>query len=370
MRVTLLIDSLNSGGAQRQICMLAVLLARRGVDVSMITYFERDFFRPMLEEAGVPIECIGWKNRLDRLRKVRHAIRAQKPDAVIAFLNMPGFLAELSCLPRKTFRLIVSERVQEDSEWFFATLPRHLFQILADAVVSNSHAQSDLLARRAPWLRGRLHTILNCVDLEAFKPASNLEPSNPDEVRLVLVGRYHPQKNHLVLLEALRIALDRKPDLKVVIDTYGNTTPIKGLKPAKKDYLEMIEDAVSHCSLSNHFRLHTHTNDIARIYQESTALCLPSLYEGCSNVVCEAMACGKPILASRVGDNAVLVEEGANGFLFDPSSPQELADLLLRFCDLSQEKRQEMGALSRKRAEAMLAPQTFVEQFLRLIEGP
>jgi len=59
MKITCLIDGLVPGGAQRQLCMLAVLLKKRGMDVSMLTYHNHDFFLPMIREAGLNITV--WK---------------------------------------------------------------------------------------------------------------------------------------------------------------------------------------------------------------------------------------------------------------------------------------------------------------------
>ena len=89
---------------------------------------------------------------------------------------------------------------------------------------------------------------------------------------------------------------------------------------------------------------------------------------GCSNVICEAMARGKPVLASRVGDNPILVEDGVSGFLFDPNSPDEIASAIVRFSKLSPEQRIVMGKIGRQRAEEMLSPKRFAGQYEELIE--
>jgi glycosyltransferase involved in cell wall biosynthesis len=62
----------------------------------------------------------------------------------------------------------------------------------------------------------------------------------------------------------------------------------------------------------------------------SDVLCLPSLNEGLPNVALEAMACGLPVVASRVGGVPEIVHEGVNGFLVAPSDPNALAEALRR----------------------------------------
>ena len=95
-------------------------------------------------------------------------------------------------------------------------------------------------------------------------------------------------------------------------------------------------------------------------------VCMPSFWEGCSNVLCEALACGLPLLAGRVSDNHLLVREGENGFLFDPKSPADMAATLVRFAQLPADKKREMGLKSRRLAEDLLSPDRFVDQYLDL----
>ena len=89
--------------------------------------------------------------------------------------------------------------------------------------------------------------------------------------------------------------------------------------------------------------------------------------EGTPNVIGEAMACGVPVLASRVSDIPLLVEDGRTGLLFDPGSARDIADAMVRFADLPAEARARMGLEGRRRAEAMLSPETMIGSFIRLM---
>ena len=75
MRVALVIDNLNSGGAQRQLCMLAILLKRKGNEVQLFVYHPHDFFRPLLDEAGVGVRLVTNKTYVSRVFAMRRAIR-------------------------------------------------------------------------------------------------------------------------------------------------------------------------------------------------------------------------------------------------------------------------------------------------------
>ena len=86
IRVTLFIDSLGPGGAQRQMSLLAVLFKQRGYDVDVLTYRPLRFFDAEVEAAGVPVRRAA-SGKLLRPLAVRRAIRERNPDVVIAFLG-------------------------------------------------------------------------------------------------------------------------------------------------------------------------------------------------------------------------------------------------------------------------------------------
>lgn len=370
MKVLCVIDHLGPGGAQRQMSLLAVLLRGRGYDVRLVTYYPQDFHKPLLDKADIPVDCVSYRSKPHRIWAVRKAIRADRPEVVIAYLQTPSILAELASLPRRDYALIVSERNQDYPG--HSTCKRHLsfwLHRLADAVVTNSHAQEALIRKIAPKLASRTTTILNCVDLRQFRPAPTVSGGHKGVLHILCVGRFAPQKNYMRLLEAVEILGRYHPETDVLIDIYGG----KFFRDGKPGFFSgeffKLQDAVKGSPAQSRFRLHDPVSDVAALYHQADVLCLPSLYEGCSNVICEAMACGKPILASRVGDNAVLVGDSVNGFLFDPSSPDDIANTILRFSLLSPERRMAMGEVSRQRAEILLSPHRFIEQYEVLLEA-
>ena len=363
MKITCLTDSLNSGGAQRQFCMLAVGLKRLGHEVELITYYQLDFFRHIIDEHGISLKVIEAKSKIDRILNVRRAIRDSHPEIVISYLNTPNMFAEVSGLPFRNFGLIVSERNTEYAGITFRGLRRFLFHLLADVVVTNSYAQADFISRTAPWLKSRLTTIPNCVDLDKFCPAFE-KTTDPLEVfQMLVLGRFEEQKNPVALLSAIEIIVKEHGQVNLVVDWYGNDFFIEGKPTLKSSVFLMLKQEIARKSLGDHFRLHPPEKEVVKLYHSASVLCLPSLYEGCSNVICEAMACGKPVLASRVGDNSLLVEEGINGFLFSPNSPRDIADTIMRFISLPQATWDEMGRKSREKAEEKFSPANFSDKY-------
>lgn len=369
MRIVLVIDSLDSGGAQRQICTLAILLKRKGHDVRLLMYHPHDFFKPVLEQAGVPVKFVPSKTYVSRVLAMRREIRRSRPDVAIAYLMVPSFILELAGLPFRKFGVIVSERNSCGGPLTWRDWTLLTFHRLADAVVTNSEDRKRYVQKVKPALEDRLHTIINCVDLQHFRPLPDRPPVAQPQTRLVVLARVQMQKNALGLADAMRIIQERFADKNIVVDWYGNDFFRDGKPTALSSYFLDVKERINELRIDRVFRLHPPVSDVISIYRTADAVLLPSFYEGCSNVICEALACGKPVLASNVCDNDRLVKHGANGFLFDPHDAESIAHALVRFASLSRAEKTAMGRESRLFAESELSEERFSFQFLSLIES-
>lgn len=366
--ILLCIDSLGPGGAQRQLCMLALLLKQQGYHVQVVIYHDIVFFRNLLDNGEIPLIQLKPRNRLDRIRQLRRLMATGSVDTVIAFLENPSLLAELaSRCQRRRITLIVSERndmLQQNPLKHRLRLQLHR---CADAVVTNSAPLSDSVLRLAPWLASRLHTIANCVDLDSFIPTRRSLQTGL--CRILVVARFAGQKNPFRLLDALELLRRQSAGREFVVHWYGNNFYADGRPTKFSDCYLQVRRFIEERSMQNLIELHEPVSDVAALYQHYDVFCLPSLYEGCSNVIAEAMACGLPVLASRIGGNDWLVADGANGFLFDPYSPAEMAATMQRYFELSHEQQQQMSTNSRQRAQRLLSPATMAKRYIELIEA-
>jgi glycosyltransferase involved in cell wall biosynthesis len=305
-------------------------------------------------------------NKLNRVLSVRKAMYDAKPDIVIAFLETPSFLAELATIPKKKFKLIVSER-SYDRFKSIATQKKLLFHKLADAIVTNSYSQEQFIKSALPSLVGRTRTIINCVDLDHFNYLEKSCSLYENSVNILVIGNYRPEKNSLALVEAIDLIYNRYKLSGVEVDWYGNNW-FKDDRPTKDSNVFLVtQQKILQKKLGKVFRLHGPVSDVRNLYHQAAAVCLPSIYEGCSNVICEAMACGRPILASKVSDNIILVKDGSNGLLFNPESPDDIAQTIIKFMNLSSTSKQEMGLFSRKQAEIFFPKNIFIDKYLQLI---
>ena len=366
--MTLFIDSLDQGGAQRQLTMLAALLTCRGYDVDVLTYGPADFFDSSLAAAGVPIRRLPSSRKLRRALNVRQAIRDRNPDVVVAYLAGPGLYAELARLPARQFGLIVTEFVVPDGAVGSLDRLRLAAHRLADVVVTETEHVRRLVTEAVPGLADRVVVIRNGVDLQEFRPANREEASgatwgSTNRTRVLVAAAYTHQKNPFGMLAAMEHVRQIAPDADIELDWYGSTE-IHGRFHAVHGELRR---AVRNRGLDDVFRLHGPTHGCASLYRKAALVCLPSFWEGCSNVICEAAASGVPLVVSDVCDNREFVVEGVTGFLVDPREPASIGDAILRFHGLSEAAKREMGRRARLQAERLFDPRRFVESYAALM---
>ena len=356
-KILFITESLGSGGAERQICGLTVMLTKAGFPCRLITYVENQFYEPYLRQHGVDYQFIPelW-NKKTRVFKVAKYVRQYKPDVVISFLPSVN---KTMCLAKLFFnsKLVVSERNNNTCITRGDKIQFNLYR-MADAIVPNSNSQGNFIRNNFSFLGKKVYPIINFVDVNRFMPSENY--SQNDTLRIVTVARYTQQKNVLTYMKAIRMVKDM--GLNVHFDWYGD-------KKHNAAYFAEIEKEYQQLDIADYLTLHNPNQKIEEEYRKADMFCLPSLYEGYPNVVAEAMSCGLPILCSNVYENPYIVEEGVNGFLFDPKKPEAIANAIKKMVGLSYENRLEMGKRNRQLCLKRNTEDAFLKSYIELIEN-
>lgn len=362
MKILCFTSSLGSGGAERQLATLAVGLKRRGHDVQFLVYLPGDHFRTILDAAQIDCETIAAVGHARRMLEVRRFLSRTTPDVVLAFLEGPAFYSEIAALPRRKFGLVVGERCAIPTLGTGKGYWLRRFHGLADAVVTNSHTSRLMLEKAYPGWKHKLTTIYNAVDLQRFKPVSGNGQGKVSSgaLRVVVAASYQAKKNMENLARAMLLLRNGQRESPIVVDWYGGHA--KDGKP-----LRDVERFVAEHNLSECIRFHAAKKDIELEFARATAVGLFSFYEGLPNVVCEGMACQKPILLSDVCDAGSLVVDGENGFLCDPASPQSIAQAFRRLTAAQESLRSKMGLASRAKAENLFREETIVAFYERIL---
>ena len=352
-RILCLIDSLASGGAQRQMVGLASLLQEKGYELKVVTYYDIPFYNSFLEEKGVNYESLQCgKGLFSRLSAINRAIKEFMPDVVISYLDTPNIIACILKSKNRNWKLIVSERNTTQQLSLRERIKFFLYRF-ANLIVPNSYSQGEFISKKYPGLKKKCHVITNFVDTIAFSPSEEIKPSKT--LRIVGVGRVSKQKNIPVLIKAVKDLIDRGYDIRV--DWYGKRF---GSYDECSALIELYNLKM--------FKFHEPFNPITEKYREADLFVLPSIYEGFPNVLCEAMACGLPSVVSNVCDNGRIVEDGVNGYLFPPNSQEKLVEAIISFINLTHVQRLSMRRKSREYALKAFSSESFLTKYVDLIE--
>lgn len=366
MKILLVIDSLLAGGAQRQMVNLALGLKNRGHHVTLFCYAPGDFLAEPLKKAGIEIL---WRIKPSRFSfapvlSLREEIGKRNIDILISFLATPNFYSILAV--RTLFRqprLIISERLDNDkaSETTIEKLQRTLYG-LANAVVVNSHHLRLAYADSRPFLREKIVTIYNGYDLDVFKPIEPVSQKQPSNI--LVISNISERKNGLCLVRALGI-LKKECRFTPRVSWVGK----QQINPEALKYRQSMDQEIQAYGLQENWKWLGYRMDIVNLLQSHDVLIHPSYREGLPNAVCEALACGRPVMVSDALDHPRIVQNGITGLLFDWRSPEDLANVIKTFAKLSKSARSQMGQNARTFAEKHLSLTRYAEDYETLFKS-
>lgn len=358
-RILLLTDSLGGGGAQRQLVGLASLLQNKGYQVKVMVYFDIPFYKPFLDERGIEIiNVVGGESKYRRIFKLNKAILSESPDVLISYQETPSLIA---CLLKSVFhrswKLIVSERSYSIKNGIRERI-RFYFYRYADNIVPNSYSQKKFIELNYPILSPKIGVIPNFVDLNYFK--SNKKNKYIDRPEILVAASVWAPKNVIDFIKAIKIAKEKNSNFHVT--WYGLS---EHLSEYEIKCLALIKDY----KLDSVIELKKKTHDIKSKYLDADFFCLPSIFEGTSNVICEAISCSLPVICSDVSDNSLYVQNNRNGYLFDPKSLESISNCILKIISLDTKTYERFCIHSRKVAELHLSETNFVYKYISLIES-
>lgn len=364
MRLLCVIDNLSTGGSQRQMVNLALGLHMSGHHVEFFCYMPGDLLAAPLYAAGIPVHTHLKLSRYspDVILALLKRLRGGEYDLVLSFLPTPNFYAVVSTrLMRKRPRLVLSERSFDPPTGISKkqALIRQLYRF-ADYIVINSHHQRKNFSRKYSWLHSKIDTIYNGVALDVFSPPDDEPPDTP--FKLLAIGSISPYKNGLCLIGALDI-LRRQYQFRPQVSWVGeHVTTLQD----RHGYFSQMDQEVKTRNLTDQWTWLYQRTDIVELLHQHHALVHPSYWEGLPNVVCEALACGRPVLVSDTLDHPLLVEHGVSGFRFDWRSSSNLAEMIWTLYKMPSSQRQAMGCAGRQFARKNLSLPLMIDKYEQL----
>ncbi len=353
-RILLLIDEMGQGGAERQLSYLAIELKKADCDVRLVKFYQGDNFygRDLLDNGIETESLLTGQNSLKRPLAIAKLVRQWNPDMVVAYKTGTALAA---CIAKffTRFNLVVSERNTTQRLSRKERVKFFLYRF-ADHIVPNSFSQSEFISKHFPKLMPRVTVITNMIDMDKFHPAVN--HIEGEVLNIITAARIAPQKNVLNYLDAIALLRDR--GVKAHFHWYGH--------PDNKAYFTEVVDKQKELGLEDMITFHGASQGIADLYRKMDIFCLPSLYEGFPNVLCEAMACGLPAIATAVCDSARILTD--TRFHADPSNPTSIADALERMITLTTKERSSIGKRNTERISGLCSAKAFSDKYLSLLD--
>lgn len=349
---------------------LAGALARRGHAISCFVYYpEMDHYRGVLDEAGVRVFSTQKLGRLGLRvpRELRKLIR-QGFDICLSYLTTPNVYTVLSTLGTRTASVVSERSALPAGRIGLGVRARFESYRLADRVLVNSEHHREDLGEVFPWMRSKLVTIRNGVDLLRYRLPDQPRTARERHLNLLAVGGIYSNKNVIGLIEALQLHRDR----------VGWTPSVRwagrrGTQMVHVRAFEQAEQLIDRYGLRSNWEWLGVRRDVPDLMRAADALIHPSFYEGLPNVICEALASGLPVLAGRVCDHPWLVGNDERGLLFNPSDSSDMALTIQQFSTLSQDEREAMSGRARRFAEQELSLEKLTngyEELFREVIGP
>lgn len=364
-RILYFINTLGAGGAERQLVYLLHGLDRQQYEPHVLTIYDEEHtayhYKDDLRTLDVPVYSLahgrGWQARIGALWQYFRLMWRLRPQIVQGCLHYPNLIARVMRPFSPPHKLITSARmVYSPGELRSEARTYWLDNLL---VVNGAHLLTQV-RNGTPRPLSKIRVIPNGIPLGRFheNPDDRFRAKTFGNASFVigLVGRITIEKDHLTLLKALHLAQPQFPQaLKVFFVGAVSDTELQ----------HKIEARVKSYTLENVICQFPVTDDIAPYYHAADLIVLPSLSEGFPNVLLEAFAAGKPVIASTHADAVGVVEPDVNGWRFPTGDAEALAQRLVAAWRMPADQLAQMGQNARQTA-ARFSVEAMVSQYEEL----
>lgn len=326
MKIGFLIQSLNSGGAERATVSLSNSFSEKGHEVEIITFYGDNSFYPVnknvkivsadFDEIETSVSVKRLLGSIKRMFKIRRLVKSRQLDMLVGMSFAMTWYAVFTTLLTKT-KAVGTERNNpyKYKASKFNTILRKFFYHLCDGYIFQTKKSSQFFTEK---LREKDIIIPNAIFNEDIY---DLEPPPKREKVICSVGRLTAQKRFDILIDAFSKIADRYPEYRLII--FGEGELRKELE-AQAEYLNLKDRVI----------LPGASNDAVKLVNRTGAFVLSSDMEGMPNALMEAMAMGVPCISTRcdMGPEE-LIENGVNGLLVNVGSSEGISAAIEQIID-------------------------------------
>jgi glycosyltransferase involved in cell wall biosynthesis len=327
IRVLQLITSLDRGGAENHLLALLTHADRQAFELETAVLCGEGELVPVFREAGIRVHLLRSRTRFDPLALGRlvKLLRDGNFDILHSHLFRADIYAGLAAAQLGERRpLVVSTRHNDDRFFLnpFVGLVHYLVSAQQDLIIAISDHIARFTVARGVRDPGRVRRVYHGLE----PPVTRALEREGQRIRAELgvraddflvgnVGRLALQKGQRHLIAAVPLLLERVPGAHAVIAGGGDL----------EDYLR---DLAEEAGVAGRVHVLGPRKDVPALMHAIDVFAMPSIWEGFGLVLLEAMAAGRPIVASRVATIPEVVVDGETGLLVPAGDPQALADAL------------------------------------------
>jgi L-malate glycosyltransferase len=368
VRLMKVMTTFAAGGTEGQVANLARHIDRKRFDLQFACLRKWGFYLDEIEARQIPVTEYPVRSFFaiaTLVQQVRFALqlRAQRVQIVHSY----NFYSNVFAAPAAKLAgvpLVVAS-IRDQGVYLSRTqkIAQKWACKFADLILVNAQSIRDWLLEEG-YAADKIRIIRNGIDLSRYQNRSpNLplraELGLPPEAPLVLMlSRLNPQKGVDDFIKAAALIRLQRPDVRFLVIGEKLKYVGDGFGP-DASYHSALRELCVNLGVDDRIVFAGHRSDVPDLLAEGCVSVLPTHSEGLSNTLLESMAAGLPIVATRVGGNAELVEDGVNGILVPPQAPATLAKAILRILD-DPELAQRYSAAARAKAAAHFSMEKMV----------
>jgi glycosyltransferase involved in cell wall biosynthesis len=318
-----LIGALDVGGAERNLVGLATALSSLGLEVTVATVSKRGKLADKLEASGIEVKNIGFRTRyfIAGFGRLVSLLREKRIDVLHTHLYQAGILGRMAGTVARVPAVVTTEHALTSWKKRRHILLERMLIPFTDRYHATCTAVIENRIRVDGLPKKKLVLIPNGVDTTVFypkpKPVALRHSLGADKAKVFgTVARLTPVKGIEFLLKASQKVLKEVPDSRVFIVGDG---PLK----------EKLMNYAAELGISEKVKFFGQRDEVPELIHMMDVFVLSSLREGLPLSLLEASACGKPIVATRVGGNSDIVIDGVTGFLVPQEDSDSLAEKIL-----------------------------------------
>lgn len=323
VRVMIVIHGLETGGAEMMVLHLARELSRAGHPVRVVSlHGDETDVAGLMRRAGVDVVALNKAGGPDprTVLRLRAQMRDFSPAVVHTHLPVLEYVLPAARLYGRRVRIIhtVHNLAREETRHrVLRAVNRRAFSHGVVPVALNEEVRSSI-CREYALPPSAVPVVGNGIDLDAFRGPQRRGPRGAG-VRLLCVARLAPAKNHALLLRTVARLRESGRDVSLTLVGDG---PLRGA----------LEERARELGISQRVRFAGRRTDTPAFYRDCDLFVLLSDYEGMPMSIIEAMASGLPVVATRAGGVAELVDDGVNGALVEADAAAA-AEAIAAICD-------------------------------------